>query len=103
MDRLTGHDEHSNIADEDRYHLARRYYNLLIHRIDAFKAKIPQGKRLAIKVGGHANDLFLLEEIHYADPTLIAICGSTLDGLPIEVIQDVSHLNISLILVDNSC
>lgn len=104
MDRLTGHDEHSNIADEDKFHLARRYYNLLQKRIDAFKEKVPSDKQLAVRIGGQGdNNLILLQELHYADPTLIAICGSTLDGMPIEIIQDVSNLNISLIVVDSSC
>lgn len=98
MDRLTGHNEHENIADEDKFHLARRYYNLLQSRVDNFKAALPSNKRLGVKVSGFGdNSLFLLEEIHYADPSLIAICGRSLEGLPIEIIQDVSHLSIALV------
>lgn len=103
MDRLTGHDEHENIADEDKFHLARRYYNLLQSRIDNFKSALPSDKRLGIKVPGFGdNALYRLEEIHYADPSLIAICCRSLDGLPIEIIQDVAHLNVALVPIDVS-
>ena len=101
MDRLTGHDEHFNIADEDKFHLAKRYHALLEGRIEHFKQALPDNKVVGVRVGGFTdNPLFYLEEIHHADPTLIALCGKTPDGLPIESIQEVSHISVSLVPLD---
>ncbi|MCG8672231.1 MAG: hypothetical protein MI867_22690 [Pseudomonadales bacterium] len=102
MDRLTGHDEHeSNIADEDKFHLARRYYNLLQSRIDNFKNTLPSDKCVGVRVSGFGdNSLFKLEEIHYADPSLIALSCKSIDGLPVEIIQEVSHINLALVVLD---
>ena len=103
MDRLTGHDEHENIADEDKFHLARRYYNLLQSRIDNFKDNLPDNKCVGVRISGFGdNSLYLLEEIHYADPSLLAICCRSLEGMPVEIIQDVSHLSLSLVALDKS-
>ena len=101
MDRLHGHDEHHNIADDDKFHLAKRFYSLLTARVEKFREKLPEGKVLGARVAGFGdNTLFYLEEIHYADPSLIAICGTSLEGLPIEIIQEVSHVNLSLVPID---
>lgn len=101
MDRLQGHDEHFNIADEDKYHLAKRFHALLEARVEKFRSALPAGKSLGVCVAGFGdNTLFYLEEIHYADPSLIAICGKTKDGAPIEIIQEVSHVNLSLTPMD---
>lgn len=101
MDRLTGHDEHDNIADEDKYHLARRYHNLLLARIESFKSTLPANKCVGVEVGGFTNHApFHLKEVHYADPTLIALCGKTVDGYPVEIIQDVAHINLKLLPID---
>ena len=101
MDRLHGHDEHHNIADDDQFHLAKRFYGLLKARVESFREKLPEGKVLGARVAGFGdNTLFYLEEIHYADPSLIAICGKTQDGMPFEIIQEVSHVNLSLLPLD---
>ena len=101
MDRLQGHDEHRNIADDDKYHLATRFYSLLNARVENFRSLLPQGKVVGVRVAGFGdNALFYLKEIHYADPSLIAICGTTLDGQPIEIVQEVSHVNLSLVAMD---
>lgn len=86
-----------NIADNDKLHLARRYHTLLTHRVQAFQTRIGEGHEVGLRLvnlGG--NEVFYLDEIHHADPALLAFCGETLDGQPFEIIQDVTAVNLLL-------
>lgn len=94
---LLSHGDHENIADNDKFHLARRYHALLTNRVDTFRDRIGAGHEVGLRLVGHSvAEMFFLDEIHHADPSLIAFCGVTLDGMPIEVVQDVSMVNVIL-------
>lgn len=94
---LLPHAEHENIADNDKYHLARRYHALLTNRVETFRSRIGPSHEVGLRlVGLGTAEVFYLDEIHHADPALIAFCGVTLDGMPFEVIQDVSLVNVAL-------
>lgn len=95
-DSLISHADHKNIAVEDQFHLAKRYHALLEDRVAAFKKKIGDNEVGACVPGLGEYGLFYLDELHHADPSLIAICGTTVEGEPIEIIQEVSHINIVL-------
>lgn len=86
-----------NIADNDKLHLARRYHALLTNRVQTFRNKIGPGHEVGLRlVNPGVNEVFYLDEMHHADPSLLAFCGETLDGQPIELIQDVSLVNFLL-------
>lgn len=94
---LLSHGEHENIADNDKLHLARRYHALLTNRVDTMRARIGPSHEVGLRlIGVGSSEVFYLDEIHHADPALLAFCGITLDGMPIEVIQDVSMVNVIL-------
>lgn len=94
---LLTHGDHENIADLDKFHLARRYHALLTNRVETFRARIGENYEVGMRLVDPGSGVaFYLEELHHADPTLLAFCGVTLDGLPIEVVQDVSLVNVVL-------
>lgn len=92
---LLSHAEHENIADNDKFHLARRYHALLLNRVDTFRKHVGPAHDVGMRlVNLGSTEIFYLDEIHHADPSLLAFCGTTLDGMPVEIIQDVSLVNI---------
>ncbi len=95
-DRLEGHGIPRNIADEDAFHLAKRYHTLLEERVAIFKERIGE-QEVGMRLLGELQEPFYLQEIHHADPSLISLSGVTTDGRPIDIIQDVSNINIILL------
>lgn len=94
---LITHGDHDNIADNDKFHLARRYHALLTNRVQSFRSKVGPAHEVGLRlVNLSVNDVFYLDEIHHADPSLLAFCGETLDGQPFEIIQDVTLVNLLL-------
>ncbi len=94
---LIPHGDHENIADNDKFHLARRYHALLSNRLESFRARVGSSHEVGLRlVSFGSNEVFYLDEIHHADPSLLAFCGVTLDGMPIEVVQDVSLVSVAL-------
>jgi hypothetical protein len=97
VNRLTGHDELKQHAEIDGKHLAHRYHELLSARIEQFKESIAPNEAGVMIAGFGPHGLTLyLTELKHADPSLITICGTTQEGEPVEVIQDVAHLNLVL-------
>jgi hypothetical protein len=96
--RLTGHDELKQHAEIDGKYLAHRYHDLLSARIEQFKSTIAPNEVGIMISGFGAQGLTLyLDQIKHADPSLITFCGRTHDDEPVEVIQDVSHINLVLL------
>lgn len=96
--RLTGHDKLKIHADSEGKYLAHGYHDLLEERIKQFKLTVAPNE-VGVRIAGFGPDglTFYLDALKHADPALITFCGTTCDGEPIEVTQDVAHINLVLL------
>ncbi len=87
-----------NFADVCHYHLAKTYYEVLVKNIHNFKQHLNLTQEIGVAVtqGEHTQELFL-DSIQYSDPNLLIIIGEDFNGKPIELIQDASHLSLTLL------
>lgn len=98
VSRLTGHDKLKLHSEAEGKYLAHGYVDVLLAQIRQFKATIAP-KEVGVQIAGFGpNGLTIyLDGLKHADPALITFCGTTREGDPIEVIQDVAHINLVLL------
>jgi hypothetical protein len=80
-----------------QYHLAKNYHAVLMKNIHDFKQRLSQTQEIGATItqGEHTEELYL-DTVQYSDPNLLIITGEDFNGKPIELLQDASHISITL-------
>jgi len=79
-------------------HAAKWMHQRLTQLIIAFEKRLSSGQEVGARlVGTPDGSAFHIENLRYVDPDLVIFQGSTADGNPIQLLQHVSQVSISLV------
>lgn len=76
---------------------ASQFYEHLANWISDFDSKLDNEHEVGVRLVNFGQTVvFSLEYMRYCDPSLISFIGRTQEGQPVELIQNVSQINILL-------